>query len=85
MKLKLRHFGHLMQRTDSFERPWLWERLKAGGEEDDRGRDIWMVSLTQWRCLSKLQEFVMDRVELKVTEKQSEMFQFLGVEYKQQL
>ena len=28
--------------------PWCWERLKAGGEEDDRGWDGWMVSLTQW-------------------------------------
>ena len=25
-----------------------WERLKAGGEEDDRGWDDWMASLTQW-------------------------------------
>ena len=29
-------------------RPWCWERLKAAGEGDDRGRDGWMVSLTQW-------------------------------------
>ena len=28
--------------------PDCWERLKAGGEGDDRGRDIWMASLTQW-------------------------------------
>ena len=25
-----------------------WERLKAGGEGDDRGWDGWMASLTQW-------------------------------------
>ena len=25
-----------------------WERLKAGGEGDDRGQDGWMASLTQW-------------------------------------
>ena len=31
-----------------FKRPWCWERLKAGGEGDDRGWDSWMVSLTQW-------------------------------------
>ena len=30
------------------KRPWCWERLKAGGEGDDRGWDGWMVSLTQW-------------------------------------
>ena len=25
-----------------------WERLRAGGERDDRGRDGWIASLTQW-------------------------------------
>ena len=29
------------------KRPWHWERLKAGGEGDDRGWDGWMASLTQ--------------------------------------
>ena len=47
LKLKLQYFGHLMQRADSFQRPWCWERLRAG-EGDDRGWDGWMVSLTQW-------------------------------------
>ena len=31
-----------------WKRPWYWERLKVGGEGDDRGWDGWMVSLTQW-------------------------------------
>ena len=31
-----------------WKRPWCWERLKAGGEEDDRGWDGWMASPTQW-------------------------------------
>ena len=31
-----------------WKRPWCWERLKAGGEGDDRGWDGWMTSLTQW-------------------------------------
>ena len=35
LKLKLQYFGHLMQRTDSFEKSW--ERLKAGGEGHDKG------------------------------------------------
>ena len=48
LKLKLQYFGYLMWRTDSLGRPWCWERLKAGGEGDDRGWDGWMVSLTQW-------------------------------------
>ena len=30
-----------------WKRPWCWERLKAGGEGDDRGRDGSMASLTQ--------------------------------------
>ena len=37
LKLKLQHFGHLMQRTESLEKTLSWERLKAGGEGDDRG------------------------------------------------
>ena len=48
LKLKLQYFGHLMERTDLFKRPWCWERLKAGGEGDDRGWDGWMASSTQW-------------------------------------
>ena len=48
LKLKLQYFGHLMQRADSFEKPWCWERLKAEGEGDDRGWDGWMASLTWW-------------------------------------
>ena len=30
------------------KRPWCWERLRAGGEGDDRGWDGWMASLTEW-------------------------------------
>ena len=30
------------------KRSWCWKRLKVGGEEDDRGWDGWMASLTQW-------------------------------------
>ena len=48
MMLKLQYFGHLMQRTDSLERPWCWERLKAGGKGDDRWWDGWMAWLTGW-------------------------------------
>ena len=62
LKLKLQYFGHLMQRTDSLEKTLCWERLKAGGEGDDRGWDGWRASLTLMdMSLSKLQELVMDR------------------------
>ena len=30
------------------KRPWCWERLRTGGEGDDRGWDGWIASLTQW-------------------------------------
>ena len=31
-----------------WKRPWCWERLRAGGEGDDRGWDGWMASSTRW-------------------------------------
>ena len=31
-----------------WKRPWCWERLKVGGEGDNRGWDGWMASPTQW-------------------------------------
>ena len=30
------------------KKPWCWERLRAGGELDDRGWAGWMASTTQW-------------------------------------
>ena len=35
------HLNHL-------KRPWCWERLRAGGEGDNRGWDGWMASPTWW-------------------------------------
>ena len=37
LKLKLHYVGHLMRRADSLEKTLMLERLKAGGEGDDRG------------------------------------------------
>ena len=31
-----------------WKRPWCWERLRAGGEGDDRGWDSWMTSPNWW-------------------------------------
>ena len=31
-----------------WKRPWCWERLRAGGQGDDRGWDGWIASPTQW-------------------------------------
>ena len=47
LKLKLQYFGHLIWRADSFAKTWSWERLKVGGEGDDRGWDRWMALPTQ--------------------------------------
>ena len=37
LKLKLQYFGHLMRRVVSLEKTLMLERLKVGGEGDDRG------------------------------------------------
>ena len=37
LKVKLQYFGYLMRRTVSLEKNLIWERLKVGGEGDDRG------------------------------------------------
>ena len=43
---------HLGQSTHHrvlfLKRPWFWEKLKAGGEGDNRGWDGWTASPTQW-------------------------------------
>ena len=31
-----------------WKRPWCWDRLKLGGEGDDRGWDGWMATPTRW-------------------------------------
>ena len=46
LKLKLQFFGHLMRRTDSFEKTLMLGKIE-GGEGDDRGWDGWMASPTQ--------------------------------------
>ena len=59
LKLKLQYFGCLMQRTDSLEKTLMLERLKAGGEEDNRAGDGITDSMDM--SLSKLREMVKDR------------------------
>ena len=38
----------LCEELTHLKRLWCCERLRAGGEGDDRGWDGWMASLTQW-------------------------------------
>ena len=46
LKLKLQYFGHLMRRTDSFEKTLMLGKIEGGREEDDKGQDGWMASPT---------------------------------------
>ena len=46
LKLKLQYFGHLMWRTDSWEKTLMLETIE--GRRSDRGGDGWMASSTQW-------------------------------------
>ena len=48
LKLKLQHFGHLMQRVDSLERTLMLGEIEGGRRRVDRGLDGWMASLTRW-------------------------------------
>ena len=48
LKLKLQYLATWFEERIHLKRPWCWERLKAGGEGDNRGWDGWMASPTQW-------------------------------------
>ena len=48
LKVKLQHFGHLMQKTDSLKKTLILGRNESGRRGVNRGWDVWMASLTQW-------------------------------------
>ena len=48
LKLKLQYLGHLMRRTDSFEKTLMLGKTEGRKRGEDRGWDGWMASLTWW-------------------------------------
>ena len=61
LKLKLQYFGHLMRRTDSFEKTLMLGKIEGKRRAQQRMRQLHGITDSMDMDLSKLQEIVEDR------------------------